>query len=128
MTKKKRVIVIPIIILAVMGFLFLYKRLPTKEKSPHLLLSGNIEVTLVKVSFKIAGRIFKRMVDEGDEVKQGDFIAKLEDLELVDLKRKAEASLETAQQKMQSLLLTIEREEKTSVDEIHQSEATLSAA
>lgn len=127
MVKKKRLMIIPILVLAVLLSFFVYNRLRTKEKSPHFLVSGNIEATLVKVSFKISGRISKRTVDEGDIVKQGDLIAKLEDRELLDQKNKAEASLETAQQKMQSLLWTIEREDKTSADEIHQAEANLLA-
>ena len=119
---------IPVILLVLAAFLFFYHRLGKQGESSRLLISGNIEATLVKVSFKISGRILKRWVDEGDRVKERALIAKLEDRELIDQKSRAEASLETAQQKLQSLLLTIDREEKTSADEIQQAEAGLRAA
>ena len=128
MIKKKRLLIIPAIVLVAVISFFIYNRLKMGEKSPRLLISGNIEATLVKISFKISGRISKRLVDEGDRVIQGDLIAKLEDRELIDQKNRAGASLETAQQRMASLLLTIEKEEKTSADEIQQAEAGLRAA
>jgi HlyD family secretion protein len=128
MAKKKRLLMIPVILLVLAAFLFFYPRLGKQGESSRLLISGNIEATLVKVSFKIPGRILKRWVDEGDRVRERALIAKLEDRELIDQKNRAEASLETAQQRMASLLLTIEKEEKTSADEIQQAEAGLRAA
>jgi HlyD family secretion protein len=125
MVKKKRLLIIPVIVLAAVISFFVYNRLKTSEKSPHLLISGNIEATLVKISFKIPGRISKRLVDEGVRVRQGELIAKLENRELIDQKDRAEASMETAQQKVRSLLLTVEMEEKTSADEIRQADANL---
>ena len=35
-----------------------------------LRLSGNIEATEVGISFKISGRVMRRLVDEGDKVKE----------------------------------------------------------
>jgi len=40
-------------------------------------LSGNIEVTESYLSFKIAGRLEKRLADEGDAVRSGQLLAKL---------------------------------------------------
>ena len=128
MAKKKRLLIILMILFAIAAFLFFYHRLGKQGESSRLLISGNIEATLVKVSFKIPGRILKRWVDEGDRIRDRALIAKLEDRELIDQKNRAEASLETAQQRMASLLLTIEKEEKTSADEIQQAEAGLRAA
>ena len=53
-------------------------------------VSGNIEAVEVAVSFKIAGRVDKRYVDEGDPVKAGQPVAQLETADLeadVDLRR-----------------------------------------
>ncbi len=47
-----------------------------------LRLSGNIEVIEVGISFKIAGRVDKRLVDEGDTVHRGQLIAALETADL----------------------------------------------
>jgi HlyD family secretion protein len=55
-------------------------------------LSGNIEATEVGISFKIPGRVIKRLVDEGDKVKRGQLIAVLDtaDLEAEVALRRAE--------------------------------------
>ena len=45
------------------------------------MLSGNIEVTDAQVSFKVPGRVVARLVDEGDRVKSGDLLARLDDTE-----------------------------------------------
>ena len=45
-------------------------------------LSGNIEVTDVEVSFKISGKVKERLVSEGEMVKAGDVVARLESVDL----------------------------------------------
>lgn len=47
-----------------------------------LTLSGTVETTSVAVSFKVPGRLAQRLVDEGEEVRMGQEIARLEDEEL----------------------------------------------
>jgi len=79
MSKKKISIPILIILLTAGAVFYSYKLWWTKKDSHHILVSGNIEATEVKVSFKIPGRILKRLVDEGHVVKEGDLVAKLTD-------------------------------------------------
>jgi HlyD family secretion protein len=57
-------------------------------------VSGNIEVTDVEVSFKIPGRLEERAVSEGEMVKAGQPVARLDRSELVEevASRRAEAS------------------------------------
>jgi len=50
----------------------------------ELRLTGTIETTTVAVSFKVPGRLKDRLVDEGQQVKVGQIIARLEDDELKD--------------------------------------------
>jgi HlyD family secretion protein len=60
-------------------------------------VSGNIETTIAEVSFKIAGRVVERPVDEGYMVKKGDLAALLDDSDLkCDVAMRA-ADLEAAQ-------------------------------
>ncbi|MFA5263173.1 MAG: HlyD family efflux transporter periplasmic adaptor subunit [Opitutaceae bacterium] len=47
----------------------------------ELVLSGNIEVVDAQLGFKIAGRVSERLVSEGQPVKAGQLIARLEDAE-----------------------------------------------
>ena len=42
------------------------------------MVSGNIELTEVNIAFKTAGRLIERTVDEGDTVKKGQVIARLD--------------------------------------------------
>lgn len=48
----------------------------------RLLVSGNIEVTDAQVSFKIAGRVRDRLVDEGQSVRAGQTVARLDSADL----------------------------------------------
>ena len=42
------------------------------------MVSGNIELTEVNIAFKTSGRLIERTVDEGDPVKKGQVIARLD--------------------------------------------------
>ena len=63
-----------------------------------LRLSGNIEATEVGISFKIPGRVIRRLVDEGDKVHKDQLIAVLDtaDLEAQAALRRAELALAQA--------------------------------
>ena len=81
--QKRLKILIPVLVIAVAASAyFLYFK---KEINPNQVrVSGNIEVTTVGVGFKVAGHVNRRLVDEGETVKKGQIVAKLEtaDLEL----------------------------------------------
>jgi HlyD family secretion protein len=46
-----------------------------------LVLSGNIEVTDAQLGFKVPGRVVERLVSEGDRLKAGQLVARLDDVE-----------------------------------------------
>src|SRR5947207_7517780 len=46
--------------------------------SNRIVVSGNIELTEVNIAFKTSGRLIERTVDEGDSVKKGQIIARLD--------------------------------------------------
>jgi HlyD family secretion protein len=50
-------------------------------RAGDLVLSGNIEVTDAQLGFKVPGRVTERLVAEGDRVKAGQLIARLDDAE-----------------------------------------------
>jgi HlyD family secretion protein len=93
----KKVILALILIggLATAGVL-VYKNLhPTV--SNRILVSGNIELTEVDIAFKTAGRLIERTVDEGDEVKKGMVVARLDRDQLVQQRAEQVATLQTAE-------------------------------
>lgn len=49
----------------------------------ELILSGNIEVVDAQLGFKIPGRVVDRPVFEGDQVKAGQLVARLDDVDQV---------------------------------------------
>jgi len=54
-----------------------------KKPDNRIVVSGNIELTEVNIAFKTAGRLIERTVDEGDAVKKGQVIARLDRDQLV---------------------------------------------
>jgi HlyD family secretion protein len=80
MPKKLRII----IVLALIGGGVFYWRHTQAQRAANgdVRLTGNIEATEVDVSFKIAGRIAARLVNEGDIVTAGQEVAQLDCAEL----------------------------------------------
>src|SRR5512143_691921 len=64
--------------------------------SESLRVYGNIELTQVDMSFKIAGKIAELGIDEGDTVRQGTLLARLDTLQLESQKKRDQATLPTA--------------------------------
>jgi HlyD family secretion protein len=77
-------------------------------------VSGNIETTEAQVAFKIAGRVEKRLFDEGQKIKQNDLVAVLDTSDLrcnVELRK---AEVKTAKFVLDELLAGSRSEEKES--------------
>jgi HlyD family secretion protein len=76
----KRKILIPILLVAVgLGVTVLLRSGWLHREDPnHIHVSGNIELTEVDISFKVPGKLVQRTVDEGDFVKKGQLIARID--------------------------------------------------
>ncbi len=75
--KKRLRIIIPLLLLVVAG-VSLFNFLKSREDATALRFSGNIEVTEAQMSFRIAGRLAERTVSEGDTVRTGQILARLD--------------------------------------------------
>ena len=64
------------------------------------MVSGNIELTEVNIAFKTAGRLIERTVDEGDAVKKGQVIARLDRDQLVAQREREAAALQSAESQL----------------------------
>lgn len=84
--------------------MYWFKSVRTVDSSSQIRVSGNIEATIAEVSFKIAGRVIKRPVDEGYMVKTGDLVALLEDSDLKCDEAMRAADLQTAQAALAELV------------------------
>lgn len=90
---NKKLLLIPVVLV----FILIGIRLATIESltsENEVFVSGTIEITKVDASFKIGGRVAKRLVDEGDLVKQGEQIALLDDEEIMQEVALKQAELE----------------------------------
>jgi HlyD family secretion protein len=76
-----------------------------------LRLTGTIETTTVAVAFKVPGRLKERLVDEGQQVKIGQIVARLEDDELKDERMARSADQQAAQAALADLKAGSRQEE-----------------
>jgi HlyD family secretion protein len=88
----------------------------------RVFVSGNIEATEVDLSFRIAGQIKTRPVDEGDRVKKDQVVATLDPDTLLALKGSAEAEIGNARAVLDEL------EEGTRKEQIEAARAQFKAA
>jgi len=95
MKKRLRIIIIPVVLIILIGVLIL-RYLRQQENDSHLRFSGNIEVTESQLSFRIAGLLKDRAVDEGDTVTGGQLLARLDSNEQEVLISQAQAKLAQA--------------------------------
>ncbi|MBF0376462.1 MAG: efflux RND transporter periplasmic adaptor subunit [Desulfamplus sp.] len=116
--KKRLPIIVLFIIIVVVG-ITLYPRLHLKKESGKLTVSGTIEVTEINLSFRIPGVLSERFVDEGDSVKKGQTVAKIENKDQEIALSKAQATLDNAT----ALLAELEAGSRT--EEIESSYARL---
>jgi HlyD family secretion protein len=92
---------IPIVLLlaaAVAAGIYFYPRLKAKPvPANEITLSGNIEAHESLLSFKVPGRIIELPIEEGQQVKQNDLLARLEDSDIKQKVRIDEASVAVRQ-------------------------------
>lgn len=100
--KKKRLVVVAIILLLVITAI-LINRFSVKTEKDILALSGNVEVTETNVGFKAAGRVVELNVDEGQQVKAGQFLARIDDAEVASIVTQYRAALHEASAKLSEL-------------------------
>jgi multidrug efflux pump subunit AcrA (membrane-fusion protein) len=96
---------------------------PTGSEN-RIVVSGNIELTEVNIAFKTAGRLIERTVDEGDSVKKGQVIARLDRDQLVAQRDREVAGLESAESQLAQAKTALEWEKDTLAADIEQRPAT----
>lgn len=95
----KKLTILLIALLAVGGFLW-KQRQAASQAHDHLTLPGNVEIRKVDLGFQVGGKIAEMPIEEGERVKAGQLIARLEDTPYQE-----ELALAIAQQEQAAALL-----------------------
>ena len=111
-TRQKKIIPMIVLGLVVAGVLVWFVRGRAINNRDRISVSGNVEVTEVQVSFMTAGRVLERLVDEGQAVKKGDMVARLDRVELEQVLKQAEAALAVAEADAGRMLLEFARQKE----------------
>ena len=124
---KKRIILI-LIVLAAVGVAAVYVfRGMGSNQTGRIVVSGNIELTEVNIAFKTAGRLIERTVDEGDGVKKGQIIARLDRDQLMAQREREVAGLASAQSQLAQSETSLAWEKATLAADIEQRRADLTS-
>jgi len=91
-------------------------------------VSGNIEMTEVKVAFKMSGKLAERNYGEGESIEQGAEVARLDQEQLLRQRDQAQAALDGANSQLAQLLTAIEFQQETVEGQIASSRAALGQA
>ena len=99
---KRRIIFLILLVVALaVGARALWMARLNRANANLLMVSGNIELTQVDISFKVPGKLIERTVDEGAPVTKGMLIARI-DRDQVDWQRnRDEAAVHSAQSQLQ---------------------------
>ncbi|MEJ5351692.1 MAG: biotin/lipoyl-binding protein [Melioribacteraceae bacterium] len=113
--KNKIIISIPVIIFIISITFLIINSLSKKE----IIITGIVETTEIDVSSKIPGRIDTILVKEGDIVRKGDILAKLESKELDAKLEQAKGAMEAAKSKMTLIKKGVRKEEKEAAEKLY---------
>jgi HlyD family secretion protein len=115
------------VLAAVAALLVLSRRWNRPENGP-IRISGNLEMTEVKIAFKISGKLVERRVDEGDVVEKGAIVARLDQEQLLHQRDQARAALAAAESQLAQLRTAIDYQRATLEGQLAQRAAEVSAA
>jgi HlyD family secretion protein len=101
---RKLILVLLVIVGAVAALLYYDSVRNKPEESSFIKVSGNIEATEVDLGFKISGRIMDLAVQEGDWVKKGNVLARLDDEDIRNRLSLARAAVWSAEARLSKLL------------------------
>ena len=123
---KRTILILTLAAIGIAGALA-FRGLHAKPDN-RILISGNIELTQVNIAFKVSGRLIERAVDEGDVVKKGMIVARLDRDQLLRQREREIATLEQAQSQSAQASTTVEWTRESQASDLDQRRADLYAA
>lgn len=133
MQKMKSILVVPILVtVAAVAIYFAWGKLKAPELPNGIVnANGRIEATEIDIAALTGGRIVEITATEGEFVKAGDVLVRMDIVQLNAQKRQAEAQLrraEIAVETAKALVAKAEAEKRAAVATVDQSQAVAEAA
>jgi len=127
-----KLVAVILLVLAVLGLLYYFGTRAGKENNEGFASgNGRIEATEIDISTKLAGRVDRILVDEGDYVKEGDLLAVMQTDTLEAQLAEAKAQLQKAITSEKSAIAQValhESDKKVSQAMVMERQSTLDAA
>ena len=124
---RKRILIIVIVLLAAGGAYLIFSNRAGKNTNDQIAVSGNIELTEVNIAFKTSGRLIERTVDEGDVVKKGQLIARLDRDQLLAQRDREAAGLQSATSQLAQAETALAWQKGNQAAELEQRKADLAS-
>ena len=129
---RKRVIWVIALVLVAVGavlYAFMGRNIGgrSSESDGRIEVSGNIELTEVNVAFKTSGMLLERAVNEGDPVKKGQLIARLDRDQLLAQRDRELAGLQAAKSLLAQAETQLAWQKQNHAAALEQREADLNA-
>jgi HlyD family secretion protein len=116
---KRRILLLILVVVAVaVAARMLWTARLARANANRLLVSGNIELTQVDISFKVPGKLIERTVDEGAPVTKGMLIARIDRDQVEQQHSRDEAAMHAAQTQLQQTETSVEWQKATVADDI----------
>jgi HlyD family secretion protein len=122
---KKRILII-VILAAAAAAVYAYRG-RTRQPDNRIVVSGNIELNEVNIAFKTAGRLIERTVDEGDPVKKGQIIARLDRDQVMAQRAAQVAAIQSAESQLAQAQTAVQWQKQTLSADIETRQADLAS-
>ena len=122
---RKRILIVVLVVAAAAAAVYAFRG--GKAPSNRIVVSGNIELTEVNIAFKTSGRLIERNVDEGDLVKKGQVIARLDRDQLIAQRSRETAGYESSESQLAQAVTAVAWQKATLAGDIEQRKADLAA-
>jgi len=124
---KKRLIVIALVLAAGAAGIYAFRG-TGHDVSNRIVVSGNIELTEVNIAFKTSGRLIERTVTEGDSVKKGQILARLDRDQLTAQREREAAGVLSSESQLAQARTALDWQRATVAADIEQRKADLAAS
>jgi len=123
---KKWLIVIVLLVAAGAAGMYAWRG-SSRETANRVVISGNIELTEVNIAFKTAGQLIERNMDEGDAVKKGQVVARLDRGQLTAQREREDAGEQSAVSQLAQAQTSLEWQRSTLAADLDQKRADLAS-